>query len=191
MTTARPVARKAPDTGGQQVQLEVHPNSIVCTDCKVQGISGIKIGEGTVVHPSCLIHAKAGPIEIGRFNVLEEQVRIVNNSETPLVIGDYNTFEVGTRVIGADCRVGDANVFECRSQLGSGATVGNGCTLGICVVVPDGEQIQDETVIIGPSGLRHHEEGAKESHMQAVMKHIEALKETLPRCHHLKKPRPQ
>eukprot|EP00435_Cladocopium_sp_Y103_P012779 s4012_g3.t1 len=168
------------------VQCEVHKDAVVCQEAKVQGSHGIKVGEGTVVHPASIIHAEAGPIVIGCFNIIEEQVEIVNTSEVPLVIGDHNMLEVGSKVLGeGGRRVGDANVLECRSVLKPGSSVSNGCTLGACTWL-EGETLSDETVVVGP-GLRHVESGAKEAHVQAVTKFIEVLKETLPRSHHLRK----
>mmetsp|Transcript_107737 Transcript_107737/g.300242 ORF Transcript_107737/g.300242 Transcript_107737/m.300242 type:complete len:215 (+) Transcript_107737:110-754(+) len=173
--------------GAIAAQCEVHKDAVVCNDAKVLGLGGVKIGQGTVLHPAAQVNAKVGPIVIGRYNVLEEQVEISNTVEEPLVIGDHNTFEVGAKVLGGGSSIGNANLFECRSQLGLGASVGDGCTLGVCASLPAGEHLPDETVIVGASGLRHKEGGAKEAHIQAVMKHIEVLKETLPRCHHLRK----
>ena len=168
------------------VPCEVHKDAVVCQEAKVQGSHGIKIGEGTVIHPASFIHAEAGPIVIGCFNIIEEQVEIVNSSEVPLVIGDHNMLEVGSKILGGGKRLGDANVLECRSLLKPGSSVGHGCTLGACTSLEAGETLSDETVVVGP-GLRHVEGGAKEAHVQAVTKFIEVLKETLPRCHHLSK----
>ncbi|CAK8988602.1 unnamed protein product [Durusdinium trenchii] len=64
--------------------------------------------------------------------------------------------------------------------------IGHGCTLGACTSLEEGEVLSDETVVVAP-GLRHLEPGAREAHVQAVSKFIEVLKETLPRCHHLRK----
>eukprot|EP00439_Symbiodinium_sp_Y106_P037244 s4075_g4.t1 len=73
-----------------------------------------------------------------------------------------------------------------RATLDEGCSVGSGCTLGACTSLKEGEALGDEMVVIGP-GVRHGEPGAKEAHVQAVLKYIEVLKETLPRCHHLRK----
>ncbi|CAJ1367039.1 unnamed protein product, partial [Effrenium voratum] len=75
---------------------------------------------------------------------------------------------------------------RCRALLDAGCSVGSGCTLGACTYLDAGEKLPDETVVVGP-GLRHYEPGAREAHVQAVLKYIEVLKETLPRCHHLRK----
>lgn len=63
---------------------------MVCSDSNILGAGGVKIGDGTVVHPACQIHAKVGPIVIGAFNILEKQVAIVNAVEEPLITGDHN-----------------------------------------------------------------------------------------------------
>mmetsp|Transcript_90681 Transcript_90681/g.256052 ORF Transcript_90681/g.256052 Transcript_90681/m.256052 type:complete len:183 (+) Transcript_90681:105-653(+) len=180
------MATKVQAERSERVPCQIHPEAVVCSDSKLLGPAGIKIGEGTVVHPTCMISALGGPIEIGKFNIFEEQVEIINNDATPLCIGNHNIFEVGAKFVSGG-GVGNANIFECQSRIGAGTQIGDGCTLGIKAVAPDGEQLPDETVIVGPSGMRHIENGAKESHIQAIMKHIDVLKETLPRCHHLKK----
>ncbi|CAE8595669.1 unnamed protein product, partial [Polarella glacialis] len=175
---------------------EVEKDAVVCADAKISGPGGVKFGEGTVVHPACVISAKVGPIIFGSFNVIEEQVEITNTSEEPLVIGDHNIFEVGARILGGGGRrIGDANVFECRATLDPGCSVGSGCTLGVGASLTEGESLPDETVVVGPPGMRHTERGAKEAntqaHTQAVLNYIEVLKETLPRCHHLRKSQPK
>lgn len=57
--------------------------------------------------------------------------------------------------------------------------------MGACTSLED-ETLSDGTVVVGP-GLRHVETGAQEAHTEAVLKFIEVLRETLPRCHHLRK----
>ncbi|CAK8987840.1 unnamed protein product [Durusdinium trenchii] len=169
------------------VPFEVQKDAVVCQEAKVQGVHSIKVGQGTVIHPASLINAQAGPIVIGSFNIIEEQVEIVNSSEVPLVIGDHNMLEVGVKVLGeGGQRMGDGNLLECRSVLPPGCSIGHGCTLGACTSLEEGEVLSDETVVVAP-GLRHLEPGAREAHVQAVSKFIEVLKETLPRCHHLRK----
>eukprot|EP00927_Polykrikos_kofoidii_P057677 TRINITY_DN51846_c0_g1_i1.p1 TRINITY_DN51846_c0_g1~~TRINITY_DN51846_c0_g1_i1.p1 ORF type:complete len:184 (-),score=35.58 TRINITY_DN51846_c0_g1_i1:107-658(-) len=170
-----------------KAQCLIHPEAVVCIDAKLLGAGKIKIGEGTVIHPASIINAKAGPIEIGKFNIIEEQVEIINTSTSSLVIGNQNTFEVASKILGGGGKVGNANVFECKSEIGAGAKVSDGCTLGVGAKLAPGEELEPETVIVGPSNLRHTEEGAKGVHVHAIMKHIEVLRETLPRCHHLKK----
>ena len=70
-----------------------------------------------MVAHSCLLHAKAGPIQIGRFNIFEEHVQTVNAPSEPFVIGSHNVFEVGAVIQGDGGRNGDANVFGCKASL--------------------------------------------------------------------------
>jgi len=169
------------------VVCEVLKDAMVCSDAKILGAGGIKVGQGTTVHPMCLIHAKAGPIEIGNFCCLEEQVEIVNNTTETLVIGDYNVFEVGARVQGGHgAKIGHGNVIEARAHLGLGVKIGNGCTVTAMTKVNQLDVLEDETVLIGPTS-RHKEVGATEAHMKAAKRLFEILKETIPRAHHLRK----
>lgn len=49
------------------------------------------------MHPKCTIVAVAGPIVIGKNNILEENVVIVNRSKPVMTIGDANHFQVASR----------------------------------------------------------------------------------------------
>ncbi len=52
---------------------------------------------GTILQPRCTILAVSGPIIFGENNIVEENVIIVNRHKQPMVIGDHNLFEVGSR----------------------------------------------------------------------------------------------
>mmetsp|Transcript_57122 Transcript_57122/g.128402 ORF Transcript_57122/g.128402 Transcript_57122/m.128402 type:complete len:233 (+) Transcript_57122:2-700(+) len=182
---ARPALKAEKDKG----PLSVHPSAIVTAEAKVSGPGGVTIGEGSVVHPACTIYAKVGPIQIGSNNIFEEQVMIVNASVEPLVIGNYNTFEVGSKMLDTGT-VGDLNVFECKSKLGKGVVVADGCTVGACVSLQDGEVLGNETIcILGEEdrALRRVLPGAREDHKETIAKHLDVLREMLKMVHTLKK----
>lgn len=56
--------------------IKVFPGAIVCEECKLRG--DITIGTGTIIHPSATIIAEAGPIIIGDYCLIEEQVKIIH-----------------------------------------------------------------------------------------------------------------
>lgn len=90
--------------------LTIHPLSIVCKDAELSG--AISIGEGTVIHPKCNIESslQSGGIEIGKYNIIEEGVQIVNYSKNKLIIGDYNRFRSGAII---QCKqIGNDNLVK-------------------------------------------------------------------------------
>jgi len=48
----------------------------VCEESKLRG--DITIGAGTIIHPSAVIIAEAGPIIIGEHCLIEEQAKIIH-----------------------------------------------------------------------------------------------------------------
>ncbi|TPP66949.1 Dynactin subunit 6 [Fasciola gigantica] len=78
-------------------QTRITPGAVVCSECELCG--EVTIGANTIIHPKARILAEAGPIQIGAFNLIEEQVEIVNRiPESVLKIGDHNVFEGRRRV---------------------------------------------------------------------------------------------
>nr|AAW26087.1 SJCHGC03086 protein [Schistosoma japonicum] len=74
-------------------QVHITPGAVVCSECELSG--EIIIGANTIIHPRARIIAEAGPIHIGSFNLIEEQVEIVNKIPGfTMKIGDHNVFEV-------------------------------------------------------------------------------------------------
>lgn len=74
-------------------QTRITPGAVVCSECELSG--EVTIGANTIIHPKARILAEAGPIQIGAFNLIEEQVEIINRTpDSVLKIGDHNVFEV-------------------------------------------------------------------------------------------------
>uniref|UniRef100_A0AAF5DGL1 Dynactin subunit 6 n=1 Tax=Strongyloides stercoralis TaxID=6248 RepID=A0AAF5DGL1_STRER len=113
-------------------KLIIHENSQVLEKSIFKG--EITIGDSTVIQPLASILATNGPIIIGEKNIIEEFVIIENLNENgePLIIGDKNTFEVQSTF-----RV-DKNV-----------TITDFCSIGTGCIVPEGEELQPQTVVFG------------------------------------------
>ncbi|GAA5844389.1 hypothetical protein JCM3766R1_006377 [Sporobolomyces carnicolor] len=205
---------------------------LILADCDMRG--DISIGDGCVIQPRCTLLALSGPIVLGTDNVLEENVVIVNRLRRPLVIGDYNLFQVGSRI--ESPRIGSHNNFGIRSRTSPHVSIGSNCTIGsACLVLPspfptrrrpreqpradddkgeetdpgarDGEQAGGEepldndeavevlasnTTVFGSDNRRRtidNPDDARQGSVQAralFVKHLEYLRETLPRFHKLK-----
>lgn len=107
--------------------LKCKPSTRICRE-KTVIIGDVTIGADCVIHPTTTIIAKKGPIIIGDHNLLEERVEIINNSERPMLIGDHNVFEVDSRCEAT--HVGDNNILEIKSVIGSNIQLTNNCVIG-------------------------------------------------------------
>jgi len=134
----------------------ISADALVCHTATLDG--DITIGARTVVHPKATIIAKDGPIVIGEGNLIEEQTIIVNKNPpgvdevSPLVIGDYNVFEVASEFRGKT--VGNNNVLEVKAKVGPNTQLTNGCVIGNACSVNSVETLQENTVVYGESCTR-------------------------------------
>ena len=135
--------------------------SIVCEESTLRG--DITILPGCVIHPSATIIAEAGPIILGENCIVEEYATIhyglpenASNSPSepapPLTIGVNNVFEVGCTVEAN--RIGDKNVFECKSYVGPEISVSSGCIIGAGVRLQCKQQLPENTVIYGRDSMQ-------------------------------------
>ncbi|GAA5967941.1 hypothetical protein JCM3765_001794 [Sporobolomyces pararoseus] len=175
---------------------------VIVSDCDLRG--DITIGSGTVLQPRCTILALSGPIILGENNILEENVVIVNRLKQPLIIGDSNLFQVGSRI--ESPKIGSFNNFGIRSRISPHVQVQDNVTVGAgCIVLPspfpdpEGEHEEVEsigtvetlktfTTVFGSDNRRRFND-SKEGVVQdraLFVKHIEYLRETLPRFFKLK-----
>ncbi|GAA99293.1 hypothetical protein E5Q_05988 [Mixia osmundae IAM 14324] len=173
----------------------VSSRATICTDVDLRG--EITIGPGTVLHPRASILALGGgAIVIGKGNIIEENATILNRRKEPMIIGDYNHFEVGCRV---ECPVvGSSNTFGGRCRLTAQTSVTDRCTIGAgCQVAPQPffdnideaadsnsiytETLPSQTVIYGKDAMRRKWTGVGADQARALhLKHLEVLREILP-----------
>ncbi|KXJ80297.1 hypothetical protein RP20_CCG025706 [Aedes albopictus] len=169
------------------------PRSMVCEDSNLRG--DITISSGCVIHPSTTIIAESGPIVLGENCIVEEYATIVyripkqhpayqdvlDGTVKPLVIGPDNIFEVGCTV--EALKIGERNVFECKSYVSADVTVTNGCVIGAgCRLV--GEQVLAEKTIVHGRQCQQREAIEKQ---KSQMVQLDYLRKILPNYHHLKK----
>ncbi|CAH8870745.1 unnamed protein product [Trichobilharzia szidati] len=161
-------------------QVSISPGSVVCSECELSG--DITIGTNTVIHPKVRIIAEAGPIIIGSFNLIEEQVEIVNKiAGSTMKIGDYNVFEVGARCCALE--VGDNNVFEAKCNIGPNVKITHGCVIGAMFSLDAGETIPECTVAYSDEGNRR----IATERPPAQTLQLDFLTKLLPNYHHLTK----
>ncbi|RKP06662.1 trimeric LpxA-like protein [Thamnocephalis sphaerospora] len=162
-------------------KLVVGPGALVCQESQLTG--NVSIGSGCVLHPKSCIIADVGPIVIGRNNIIEENVVIINRQKMPLIIGDENLFEVGAYVEGA--RVGSRNIFESRSRVVGATTVGNNCVIGIGCQTEVNETLSDCTVIFGGQ-LDRRLAKPDLTQMAVHARHLDYLRATLPKFNRMR-----
>lgn len=107
----------------------------------------ITIGLRNVIHPTATIIAEAGPIVIGDYNLIEENVCIINKSPKTMTIGSHNVFEVGAR--SETTSIGDDNVFESKCRVGNLTKVTNCCIIGAMCDINYDEILKENTIIFG------------------------------------------
>ncbi|CAH8632809.1 unnamed protein product [Schistosoma bovis] len=161
-------------------QVRITPGAVVCSECELSG--EIIIGANTIIHPKARIIAEAGPIHIGSFNLIEEQVEIVNRIPGSIMkIGDYNVFEVGAHCYALE--VGDNNVFEAKCHIGSNVKITHGCVVGAMCSMDSGETLPECTVVYSDEG---HRRIATERPAAQTLQ-LDFLTKILPNYHHLMK----
>ncbi|KAI7902756.1 trimeric LpxA-like protein, partial [Cokeromyces recurvatus] len=152
-------------------RITVGPKSIICQETELRG----EISIGTVLHPQCRIIAENGPIYIGKNNIIEENVIIFNKQSTPLVIDVEGT------------RIGNNNIMEARSRILGSTAVGNYCVFGAGCSTESNETIPDLTVIYGAESKRRTQSQPLPEQAILHTRHLDYLREVLPKYNHLKK----
>lgn len=131
-------------------RLKSPPSTIICRE-KTSIIGEVTIGTHCVIHPTAVIIAENGPIIIGNNNLIEERVNIINNRAEPMTIGDDNVFEVDSWCEAT--RVGNNNILESKSHVGSRFEITNNCIVGAgCKLTKQANEVevlQQNTVITG------------------------------------------
>ena len=140
------------------------PKAIVC-ECDDSTFQGdITVSSGSIIHPRVTIIAKSGPIIIGENCLIEEYTTIIHDTgvddgkgdEKPpvLVIGPNNVFEVGCTV--EALKIGEKNVFECKSYVSSAVKVSNNCVIGAGCQLVGAHDLPENTIIYGKN-CQHRE----------------------------------
>ena len=131
------MATAAGSTGSDNAHV-IESGALVCESVTLAGSYRVVIGAGTIVQPNVVIVAQDGPIIIGEKNIVREDVVILNAKEEgqgegatkELRIGKMNLFCTGVRI--EQCTIGNINIFEPKSIVRQGCTVGNAAAGAHC-----------------------------------------------------------
>mmetsp|Transcript_32079 Transcript_32079/g.78138 ORF Transcript_32079/g.78138 Transcript_32079/m.78138 type:complete len:161 (-) Transcript_32079:316-798(-) len=143
----------------------------------LKGQFEIEIGPGTVLHPECQVNAQKGPIKIGAHCLLEEQSIIVNMSSKPMVIGDYNYVEVGSKL--KALRIGSRNRFEPKSSVALGAEIGDDCIIGAKVSICGGDKVGNKTIVFSNGNSQERRKLASTRNLTEIKSMLEQLSKIL------------
>lgn len=202
---ARPTSIIRPTTttsNNTQGKLTAGSRCIIADSADIRG--NVHIGDGTIVHPSAIIHCQNenGKIIIGNDCIIEERAQIIHQSEGEMKIGEKNLFEVGARIEAAT--VGSHNTFECRSRVTDSVIIQDFTTIGAgCIAQPPPDWIpatvdqgdeQDpaytfpsQTVIYGDQSIARIWSGNGVRQADALYaKHQEHLRRSIPKEFKLK-----
>ncbi|KAF5307462.1 hypothetical protein FQR65_LT06817 [Abscondita terminalis] len=169
--------------------ISIMPGCIVCEEAKLSG--DITIGSHSIIHPSAIISAEAGPIILGDYCLVEEQAKIIhrlpleqsNNENTPvLIIGAHNLFEVDCTVEAS--KIGCNNVFESKCFVGNKVQVTNGCIIGAGCKLTEEQTLKDNTIVYGSNCFQR--EGLDRPVTQTAQ--MDTLAKVLPNYHHIRRP---
>ncbi|ORZ01380.1 trimeric LpxA-like protein [Syncephalastrum racemosum] len=148
-----------------RLRITVGPKSIVCQETELKG----EISIGTVLHPQCRVIAENGPIYIGKNNIIEENALIIN------------------KIAIEGTRIGNNNIFEARSKVLGTTTIGNHCVVGAACSTESNETVADMTIIYGSKSSRRKQSEIFPTQSALHARHLEYLREVLPKYNHLKK----
>ncbi|KAI8645722.1 trimeric LpxA-like protein, partial [Parasitella parasitica] len=158
------------------------PKSVVCQETELKG----EISIGTVLHPQCRVIAENGPIYIGKNNIIEENVIIFNN-----VINDScHGYIMLITFLSSDVegsRIGNNNIVESRARIVGSTSVGNYCVIGSACSTESNETIPDLTIVYGAQSKRRNQSEPLATQATLHARHLDYLREVLPKYNHLKK----
>ncbi|KAI9202597.1 dynactin subunit p27 [Polychytrium aggregatum] len=157
--------------------------STICEEAVIRG--DVIFGANNVVHPKCRIVSEGGgQIFIGSNNIIEENVLITNWQEDPMYIGDDNIFEVGSQFEGA--KMGNGCIVEPKAIVSQGTSIGDNCVIGAMCTTFREEHIPSDTVLFGSLHERRLQTKLTRMQVNLHSRHLDYLKEVLPKYHHLK-----
>ncbi|ORZ39015.1 dynactin 6, isoform CRA_a [Catenaria anguillulae PL171] len=103
-----------------------------------------------------------------------------------MVIGDDNLFEVNCYV--SSKYIGHHNIIEPKAVIGENTTIGENCVIGAMCTTATDEVIPSNTVIFGSDNQRRTQRPeAAEERAALHARHLEYLRDTLPKYNHVKR----
>ncbi|EFC41220.1 predicted protein [Naegleria gruberi] len=152
----------------------------------------IYIDEGTIIHPRCVLECgnNSKGIKIGKNNIIEEGVVIINQGTDTLTIGNNNHIKAGVYISG-NVKIGDYNVLECKCKIDNNVKIEEYCIINaLCELGGDNGamcQLPSYTIILGLNGARKsmlkQKEKIRSLHEHQIQQQLLTLRSILPNYH--------
>jgi dynactin-6 len=138
----------------------------------------LQLGDGNIVmtRVSFINEHESGEIIIGKSNLFEDRVTIINKTPGKMIIGNNNQFHSGC-IISAQS-IGNDNEFGAFCSVEEGVVIRDYCNVGIKVLVKVNAILENQTFQFADT--RSRISSIKPSIHE---KHLEYLYETLPKYH--------
>ena len=154
-------------------------------------VPAITVGEGTIISPKCVFEcgSTSKGIHIGKYNIIEEGVSIINLTGGLLKIGDYNFIRAGTYICGR-VRIGNYNILDCKSKCLNDAVIEDYCVLNPLCCLGDSSSnsfVPSFTIVLGSHCTRksctNQKDKLKAIQEQQINQHLATLRNILPNYH--------
>lgn len=120
----------------------IHKDTFVAESADI--IGDVILEEGASIWYGAVARGDINTIKIGKFSNIQDNVSLHNESNTPLIIGDYTT--VGHNAVVHGCTVGN------NCLIGMGAIVLNRAVLGDNSIIAAGTVVTED-MLIPPNSL--------------------------------------
>ncbi|NLY44914.1 MAG: gamma carbonic anhydrase family protein [Tissierella sp.] len=120
----------------------IHKDTFVAESADI--IGDVILEEGASIWYGAVARGDINTIKIGKFSNIQDNVSLHNESNTPLIIGDYST--VGHNAVVHGCTVGN------NCLIGMGAIVLNRAVLGDNSIIAAGTVVTED-MLIPPNSL--------------------------------------
>jgi carbonic anhydrase/acetyltransferase-like protein (isoleucine patch superfamily) len=133
----------------------------------------VSIGEGSSVWPNTVMRAEMFEIRIGKMTNIQDFVMLHVGSSTPTVIGDYCSITHHCTIHGAT--IGDGCLIGINATIMDGAVIGSGSIVAGGAFVPEGKEYPPNSIIMGaPAKVKAERDNHHANRMNAWMYHRNA-----------------
>ncbi|KII66267.1 hypothetical protein RF11_13705 [Thelohanellus kitauei] len=112
-------------------------------------------GPETMIEVDFEIISAGEAFKIGKGNVFQTKARIINDTNTAIVIENNNNFGIGCIITPKS--IGSNNTFMDHCVVNHGTIIRNNVTIGPKIVVPANSKISDGVILFGSFDFRIRE----------------------------------
>ncbi len=127
---------------------EIADDTWVAPDANV--IGRVVLEGGASVWFGCTLRGDNEEIRVGAGSNVQENCVFHTDPGCPLSIGENCT--IGHKAMLHGCTIGDGSLISMGATVLNGAKVGKGCLIGANVLVTEGKEIPDYSLVMGAPG---------------------------------------